>query len=116
MTFSTHFVVDHTERMCYIGLNIGWGNIIFVLDDEKEEKRYCLTDTGLMEVFSLSSYHNGEDYLITAYPISHKVAKALYSKAGYDRVPYEYEQLIKRMKIHRMAIAQMEGKNLDDFE
>ena len=116
MIISTHFLNDHPERLCYIGLNIGFGNIILTYEDLQGEKRYCLTDTGLLEIFSTCDYHKGETFLITAYPVPYKVAYALYRKTGHKEVPTEYADLIRRMKIHRMAIAQMEGKNLDDYE
>ena len=41
MTLSQHFINDHPERMIYIGLNIGYGNVVLTCVDKQEQKRYC---------------------------------------------------------------------------
>ena len=111
MTLSQHFINDHPERMIYIGLNIGYGNVVLTCVDKQEQKRYCLTDTGLLEVLAID-----EDFLITAYPVSRNCAYAICRKVGLNYIPHAIDTAINRNKIHRIMLAEMEGLNLDDFE
>lgn len=64
MTLSNHFMVERMERMVYIGMNIGYGEIVFTYLDKRDNRRYCLTTTGLLEVLAPD-----EDVLITASPV-----------------------------------------------
>lgn len=109
MTLSNHFMVDRMERMIYIGMNIGYGNI--VITHVQDGRRLCITDTGLLEVLALE-----EDVLITAFPCTLRRAIALTRLEGMNAIPQNIYRAIVRNEPHVKALCLMEGKNPKDFE
>jgi hypothetical protein len=110
MTLSDHFMIERMERMVYIGMNIGYGEIVFTYLDKRNNRRYCLTTTGLLEVLAPD-----EDVLITAFPCDINRAYALTRLAGMDHIPHEAFQAIKNNGPHIRAICTFEGKNWRDY-
>ena len=87
-TISEHVRADRLERLTAIAMNVGIGNEI-VLEVPIEDKRYCLTDTGVMLVMAITG-----EFLITAYLATLKQAKGYYTRAGYKVMPdYIYKKV-----------------------
>ena len=110
MTLSNHFMVERMERMVYIGMNIGYGEIVFTYLDKRDNRRYCLTTTGLLEVLAPD-----EDVLITAFPCDVKRAYALSRLAGLEYIPPQVFRAVQNNDAHIRAICLFEGKNYHDF-
>ena len=62
MTMTKHVIKDRGNRMAYIGINIGFGNIIHSRVNPEEKTVLHLTDTGIIIVKDLK-----DEKVITAY-------------------------------------------------
>lgn len=90
---SEHTKTDRLDRMVYIATTVGFGNVIF--ERVEQDKRECLTDTGVLLVKALES-----DFLITAFIVSIDKANAMYKSAGKGRMPDSLYRKINKNKIH----------------
>ena len=93
MKMSEHTKTDRLDRMVYIATTVGFGNVVF--EKVEEDKRECLTDTGVLLVKALE-----KDFLITAFIVTLDKASALYKSAGYERMPDNLYRKIQKNKIH----------------
>ena len=94
MTMSKHVQYDRTDRMVYIAMTVGFGNILF--EKVHEDKRECVTDTGVLLVKSL----DGET-LITAFILNMDKAICLYRTVyGDRRMPTSLHQTILKNRKH----------------
>lgn len=93
MTMSRHVQEDRLDRMVYIATTIGFGEVIF--ERVNNDRRECITDTGVLMVKSIVG-----DVLITAYIISIDKAIAIFRHVcGDSRMPtYLYETIRKNAK------------------
>ena len=82
---SIHVQEDRLERLTKIGLTIGFGNEFTSVSLEKESKRYVLTDTGVLMVYSLQ-----DKKLITVF-----VPKLQYVKKYFAVLPFALELIIR---------------------
>ena len=62
MTMTKHVIQDRGNRMAYIGINIGFGNIIHSRINPDQKAILHLTDTGIIIVKDLA-----DEKVITAY-------------------------------------------------
>lgn len=89
---SEHCKIERLERMVYIATTVGFGDPVFEV--YCEDKRECVTDTGVILVKSLN-----EDFLITAYIGSIDKISAMYHGAGYDKMPtWLYNKVLKNRR------------------
>lgn len=73
MTMTNHAREDRADRLTYIALTIGFGNIVF--ERKSGEFRECITDTGVLMIKNLT-----KEVLVTAYIIGIDKAVLLYKK------------------------------------
>ena len=93
MTMSRHVQEDRLDRMVYIATTIGFGEVIF--ERVNDDRRECITDTGVFMVKSIVG-----DTLITAYIIGIDKATAIFRRTcGDRRMPaHLYETIRKNAK------------------
>lgn len=86
---SAHVREDRLDRMTYIAINVGFGDVI--IENILETKRECLTDTGVILVKSLT-----DDFLITAFVGTIDKVSAMYHATGHERIPARiYNKVVK---------------------
>lgn len=94
MKMSTHASKDRADRLTYIALNVGFGNILYEFKTD-HHSRECITDTGVLLVMA-----ENEDVLITAYVIDIDKAIALFRTGGYARIPEKVYAKIRNNHVH----------------
>ena len=81
MKMTYHAQMERTDRLVYIAMTVGFGEIVF--EHRTLEHRECITDSGVLLVKPLH-----EDILITAYIVGIDKAMALYRREfGEKRMP-----------------------------
>jgi hypothetical protein len=89
IVMSTHVREERLDRMTYIAMNVGFGEVI--MEHRMETKRECITDTGVILVKGLE-----DDFLITAFVGTIDKVSAIYHANGYERIPSPvYNKVIK---------------------
>ena len=89
---SQHVQDERLDRLTYIAMNIGFGEV--VLEHRMETKRECVTDTGIILVKALD-----DEFLITAFVGTIDKVSALYHSNGYERIPTTiYNKIAKNSK------------------
>ena len=92
MIISEHCKTDRINRMVYIATTVGFGEV--VLEVKCEDKRECVTDTGVILVKALK-----EDFLVTAYIGSIDKITSMYKAVGKDKMPnWLYSKVVKNMR------------------
>lgn len=97
MEMSYHCREDRLDRLTYIATTIGWGEV--VAERRTENRRECLTDTGVVMIKALD-----RDFLITAYIASIDRAFAIYHDVyGKNaKLPQSlYKRICKNKKYHK---------------
>lgn len=90
---SKHCTEERLDRLVHISMTIGFGEIILT-NITADNKRECLTDTGVVLIMDLY-----DDFLITAYVIDIDRLTAMYLSHGHDRVPTKIaRKVVKNMK------------------
>ena len=89
---SNHARDERLDRLTYIALNVGFGEV--VLEHRTETKRECITDTGVILVKGLE-----DDFLITAFIGTIDKVSDIYHANGYERIPTSvYNKVIKNAR------------------
>ena len=94
MKMSAHASNDRADRLTYIALNVGFGNIIYEFKTDRHT-RECITDTGVLLVMA-----ENDDTLITAYVLDMDKAIALFRQGGYARIPEKMYSKIRNNHSH----------------
>ena len=90
MTLSQHFINDHPERMIYIGLNIGYGNVIAEREWVDTADTKCIrqiTDTGVIIVTTPD-----KTKVVTMFVATVLQAKAMW----YGKIPNWFYKIVIR--------------------
>lgn len=77
MIMTNHVREDRADRLTYIALTVGFGNVVF--EHRDGEYRECITDTGVLMVKNIT-----EEVLVTAYIIGINKAVSLYKREYGD--------------------------------
>lgn len=89
IVMSAHVREERLDRLTYIAMNVGFGEVI--IENRLETKRECITDTGVILVKGLE-----DDFLITAFIGTIDKVSAIYHANGYERIPTSvYNKVIK---------------------
>ena len=89
IVMSAHVKEERLDRMTYIAMNVGFGEVI--MEHRMETKRECITDTGVILVKGLE-----DDFLITAFVGTIDKVSAIYHANGYERIPSSvYNKVVK---------------------
>ena len=104
MKMSKHVTTDRMDRMLYIAQYVGWGTPVLEVVADEADKRYCLTDSGVILVKALY-----EEFVITAFVGNMDKVVALYRKAGYEQVPHRIYQKVVKNKVHLYKQNQYKG-------
>ena len=89
-----HAREERTDRLTYIAMTVGFGNVVLTSRRPEEKKIDYLTDTGVLMI-------KGEDgALITAYICDINKAFAIYKKCGFSTVPPRINAVIRKNRIH----------------
>ena len=101
VTLTNHAKEERMNRLTYIAMTIGFGEVVF--ERIEDDRRYCITDSGVLMVKALK-----EEVLITAYIVTIDKAIALYrNEMGHDqRMPNKLYDTIRRNAHH----AKMQNK------
>ena len=95
ITMTRHIKEERLDRLTYIAMNVGFGNVVLEQPRVEEGKRDCLTDTGVLLVKDIM-----EEVLVTAYIISIDKATAMYKHSGYPAVPTQMRKIIIKNEKH----------------
>lgn len=95
ITMTRHIKEERLDRLTYIAMNVGFGNVVLEQPRVEEGKRDCLTDTGVLLVKDIM-----EEVLVTAYIISIDKATAMYKHSGYQAVPTQMRKIIIKNEKH----------------
>ena len=90
MTLSKHAKIERENRLTYIAMTVGFGQVI--RERITDTRRICLTSTGVILVKDVE-----EEFLITAYVGSKEQVSWIYCD---ERVPCEIWQLVKHNVAH----------------
>lgn len=92
---SNHATEDRLDRLTYIAMNVGFGDVAYKLPDTTHNDRYYIfTTTGVMMVKAVRG-----DTIITAYIPTIEKTIAIFKSAGAD-VPTTYKRIIVKNKKH----------------
>lgn len=92
---TSHVIDDRLDRLTYIAMNVGFGNVILERIHEDSKKRDCFTDTGVLLI--KDAY---KEVLITAYIPDIDKVTAIYRNCGYATTPQEIVRLVKKNRKH----------------
>lgn len=95
ITMTNHIKEERLDRLTYIALNVGFGNVILEHIREEDGRRDCLTDTG---VLMIKAAH--EEILITAFVANIDKVTAIYHKCGYTSVPANIRKVVLKNEKH----------------
>ena len=93
IVMSAHVREDRLDRMTYIAMNVGFGEV--VMEHRLETKRECITNTGVILVKALE-----EDFLITAFVGTIDKVNAIYHANGFERVPTNIYNKVQKNAYH----------------
>lgn len=97
MTFSYHAQVERADRLQKLEEVLGITKIVLEVPIVEEEKRYCLTSSGILIVKNLH-----RDFVITAYMINVNQCYRLYRLAGKSQMsPKVYKRVVKNCERHK---------------
>lgn len=92
---TAHVIDERIDRLTYIAMNVGFGNVILERIHDDNKKRDCFTDTGVLLI--KDAY---KEILITAYIPDIDKVTAIYRNCGYTRTPQEIVRLVKKNHKH----------------
>ena len=94
MRFSNHFKNHRADRITYINNTVGFGEEI-VIEFKYENKRECITNTGVCLVMALD-----DNFVITAYIAQFRKVHALCKGLGMEKIPAELYEVVKNNAHH----------------
>lgn len=96
MTFSYHAQYERADRIERLEEVLGFTKIVLEVPVVEEEKRYCLTSSGVLIVKNLY-----RDFVITAFMCNVDQCYRLYRMAGKAQVsPKVYKRITKNIERH----------------
>lgn len=97
MLFSYHAQVERADRLAKLEEVLGFTKIVLEVPVVEEQKRYCLTSSGVLIVKNL--YH---DFVVTAFMVNVDQCYRLYMMAGKGQVsPKMYKRVVKNCERHK---------------
>lgn len=94
MKMTYHAQMERTDRLVYIAMTVGFGEVVF--EHFSAERKECITDTGVLLVKTLK-----EEKLITAYIVGIDKAMALYRDTyGNQKMPHRLYTTIRNNAHH----------------
>lgn len=92
---SAHATEDRLDRLTYIAMNVGFGDVAYkIIDTQHTDRYYVFTTTGVMMVKTI---HN--DLMITAYVPTVEKTIAIFRNSGTE-LPTTYKRIIVKNKKH----------------
>jgi hypothetical protein len=96
MLFSYHAQYERGNRLEQLEAVLGFTKIVLEVPIVEEQKRYCLTSSGILIVKNL--HH---DYVVTAFMATIDQCHRLYRMAGKSQVsPKVYKRVVKNSERH----------------
>ena len=97
MTFSYHAAYERADRLQALEEVLGFTKIIIEVPVVEEQKRYCLTSSGILIVKNLH-----RDYVITAFMATVNQAYRICRMGGKSKIPPKLEKkIIKNNERHK---------------
>lgn len=97
MLFSYHAQYERADRLAQLEEVLGFTKVVLEVPIVEEEKRYCLTSSGILIVKNLH-----RDFVITAFMATIDQCYKLYKIAGKGQVsPKVYKRVVKNNERHR---------------
>ena len=97
MLFSYHAQVERADRLAQLEEVLGFTRIVLEVPVVEEEKRYCLTSSGIIIVKNLH-----RDFVVTAFMANINQCYRLYMMAGKGQMsPKIYKRVTKNCERHR---------------
>lgn len=97
MLFSYHAQVERADRLAKLEEVLGFTKIVLEVPVVEEQKRYCLTSSGVLIVKNL--HH---DFVVTAFMVNVDQCYRLYMMAGKGQVsPKMYKRVVKNCERHK---------------
>ena len=97
MLFSYHAQVERADRLAQLEEVLGFTKIVLEVPVAEEEKRYCLTSSGILIVKNLH-----RDYVITAFMATIDQAYRICKMAGKSQIPPKLEKrVVKNYERHK---------------
>ena len=96
MVFSYHAQVERADRLAKLEEVLGFTRVVLEVPSPEENKRYCLTSSGILIIKNLV-----EDFVITAFMINIDQCYKLYKCAGKAQMsPKIYKRVLKNAERH----------------
>ena len=97
MLFSYHAKYERADRLEKLEEVLGFTKIVLEVPVVEEEKRYCLTSSGILIVKNLY-----RDYVVTAFMVNIDQCYRLYRMAGKAQMsPKMYKRVVKNCERHK---------------
>lgn len=96
MLFSYHAQVERADRLVQLEEILGFTRIVLEVPVVEEEKRYCLTSSGIIIVKNLH-----REFVVTAFMANINQCYRLYRMAGKGQMsPKMYKRVTKNIERH----------------
>ena len=97
MLFSYHAQVERADRLAKLEEVLGFTKIVLEVPVVEEQKRYCLTSSGILIIKNLHY-----DLVITAFMVNVDQCYRLCRMAGKSQMPPKiYKRVVKNMERHK---------------
>ena len=97
MLFSYHAQVERADRLAQLEEVLGFTRIVLEVPVVEEEKRYCLTSSGIIIVKNLY-----RDFVVTAFMANINQCYRLYMMAGKGQMsPKIHKRVVKNCERHK---------------
>ena len=97
MLFSYHAQIERADRLAKLEEVLGFTNIILEVEIPQEDKRYCLTSSGILIVKNLR-----KDFVVTAFAATLSQCHKVCLLAGKKQIPPKlYKRIQKNMNRHK---------------
>ena len=97
MLFSYHAQVERADRLAQLEEALGFTHIVLEVPVVEEEKRYCLTSSGIIIVKNLH-----KEFVVTAFMANINQCYRLYRMAGKGQMsPKMQKRVVKNCERHR---------------
>ena len=90
-----HARIERADRLTYIAMNMGFGEVVLEHKNTTSHRLECITDTGVLIVKA----SNGA--IVTAYIPSIDKVMAIYRQEGYSRIPTQMMAKITKNAKHQ---------------
>lgn len=96
MTFSYHAQYERADRLEQLEAVLGFTKVVLEVPVVEEQKRYCLTSSGILIVKNLY-----RDFVVTAFMVNVDQCYRLCRMAGKAQMPPKlYKRVVKNMERH----------------